>query len=1292
MYLKRLEIVGFKSFTERTSVDFSRGISAVVGPNGCGKSNIIDAIRWVMGEQSPRLLRARNMEDLLFNGSIGRSPASVAEVTLTLARDDEQQKGQAEVSVTRRLYRGGDSEYLINRIPCRLKDLVRFFIEAGMGTRAYNIIEQEKVGRLVDSPPEERRLLIDEAAGITRFKEQKKESERRLESASQNLSTVALMLAETGKHLASVSRAAAKANRWQAIRAELRELELILSAKRFLEFNHSRNDLVSSINTKKNELALVEAKNTQIELEVDTLRLSDTSHNQTLETELNQFHQTKSELDKLDLEIYHMTADREAAGESRDAALVEFDGLDEDYERHLEDYRRLEEIISNLEVEHAKAKETRHELKEKWKVLEAESQTLLQIKNMASKSLEEASEDLRRLGETLAGTESLAEHLKGRHLELELESNQADQTINEAKERLASRQRFKATIEEDLAAARERAKNSLRERDQAKAVVEAEVRNLGQAERIQAGLSSRLDTLEALKDSGFGWYPDGAVALLRDPEARGLIGPVAESLTVPDGYEEATEAALGDKLGWILVKDRKAGLEALKLAREKGLGRCGFISEEALGSKGLSETLLGRIELRPSVSEDMLESKSSFLTLDGDYLGTTLMAGGQGGGTEEKSQGNDRTGNQGSRSENQKSDKSKATGETTSAKGGGGLLARIKELEFVRAQLLAAEEETARINQAVTEKRQVLVEAEEALSTASNHQAALNEDLNTATSKIMVADSEVKGLAIRRDSLSSEMARNVAEMAACEKKRAQAALEREDLQVKIEQLEEAFREASTRAEIHNGELEENRAQSQLAANKYDSLPERLESSNRELTRVNNWLTDLESRRESLETQAENLLKKQEDLSEKIEELTEKAANLPEELLAKEEFLNQLRRRIEENRVQLLEKEEQAKQSRKDREQIAQDLSELERQLLENDFSLKKINDDLLKDWRVVLTDPMAIPLDAGPPPEADTAASSSASDLGEDEATAPDDQGQSDDQSDSQNGNQSDDNGDDSETEDENEQINGETPSSLEEMDTPQGQPDQVGETSVPLDDSSGPEEIDANFMASIELPEMAEASILNLRDKLASLGEVNLEAIKEEAELSKNHEFHKTQHDDLTKAISDLHNSILRINQTCRERFNQTFEQASQKFREIFPILFEGGDGWLSLSNESDPLESGVEIHVHPPGKKIMVMRSLSGGEKTLTSLCLIFALYLIKPSPFCLLDEADAPLDEANIDRFNKLLRNLSQASQIIMVTHNKRTMQISNTLYGVTMETPGVSKLVSVNLADAEVLTDA
>ncbi|MDR3135206.1 MAG: AAA family ATPase, partial [Deltaproteobacteria bacterium] len=400
MFLKRLEIVGFKSFTERTTVEFSPGISAVVGPNGCGKSNIIDAIRWVMGEQNPRLLRTRNMEDLLFNGSVSRLPASMAEVTLTMVKDDPN-RGDAQVSVTRSLYRAGDSEYMINRMPCRLKDVIRFFIEAGMGTKAYNIIEQEKVGRLIDAPPEERRLLIDEAAGITRYKEQRKESERRLDRAEQNLETLSVLMGEAGKRLAVVSKAAAKAQRWLALRAELKGLELVVSARRFLELSRNHGELLAQAQSLRDELATVEANCSQIELEADSLRLSEASQGQALENALNEFHGLKSQTDKWALEIGHLESDMEAAESSRQAALDDLANLDEESERHLGETRRLEESAANLRAESAEAEETRRELRERWVAIKAECDKLAQSRDLAYQKFFRASDDLARLGEIL---------------------------------------------------------------------------------------------------------------------------------------------------------------------------------------------------------------------------------------------------------------------------------------------------------------------------------------------------------------------------------------------------------------------------------------------------------------------------------------------------------------------------------------------------------------------------------------------------------------------------------------------------------------------------------------------------------------------------------------------------------------------------------------------------------------------------------------------------------------------------------------------------------------------------
>ncbi|MDR1309082.1 MAG: AAA family ATPase, partial [Deltaproteobacteria bacterium] len=1089
MFLKRLEIVGFKSFTERTAVAFSPGISAVVGPNGCGKSNIIDAIRWVMGEQSPRLLRTRNMEDLLFNGSLGRSQASVAEVTLTMARELDPAKGQAEISVTRRLYRGGDSEYLVNRIPSRLKDLVRFFIEAGMGTRAYNIIEQEKVGRLVDAPPEERRLLIDEAAGITRFKEQKKESERRLEQAEQNLATVATLLSETARRLSSVTRAAAKAARWQSLRADLRGLELVLSAKRFLEYGDGLAGLRARAAGMREALALMEADNSRIELAVDALRLTEAEQGQLLETELGAFHQQKAGLDHLNMEIGHLEGDLESASGRRESALDDLAGLDDEYGRHQTDLERLEKAVGDQTRESREAEAERQELREKWRVVKSQCDLLAERRSQAGARLEKARDHMGRLGETLAGAESLAEHLKGRHRALGLESNQADLTLAEARERLASRERFKAMIEEDLAGMREEAERFLEERDLARLEVEAQVRLLGEAEKTVAALSSRLDTLENLRDSGFGWYPDGAVALLKDPEARGLIGPVAESLEVPDGYEEAAEAALGDKLGWILVTDRRAGLEALRLAREKGLGRCGFVSGEGLRGQGLSEALLGRFEPRPCLSPDMLDSPSSFLTLEGDFLGPTLMAGG--GPPAEAASGP------------KGAQKPAKAGE----KGQMGLLARLKELEGVSVQLQAAEDAAGRLNDEVAAKRGTLSLAQEALSTANNRLSALNADLNDASSKIMVAASEVKGLAIRRDSLSGEIARNESEMAACEEKREAAASEREALAGQAGHLEEAFQQAVQEAESRNGDLEELREQGQAASSRADAISERLEGTRREMARVSDWIDNLENRQTALEALAGELLETQEALAGKIDELRQAVSGGPESLAQAEERLRLIRQRLDENRAELLGMEEEAKKSRKAREEAASGLGEVDRELLEAGHGLEKITGSLLRDWRVVFIDPNApATVEPGPGEGPGTYVRPGP---GEDAGT---DGGAWTDDLDAQDGDQ----GDGDAGEAAVDEAPGTPPVGDGAQEGADPGPDHPGQAAGEEPEGgmalAPPEVLDPNELAARQLPETAEATILGLREKLAALGEVNLEAIREEAELSKSHAFHKTQ------------------------------------------------------------------------------------------------------------------------------------------------------------------------------------
>ncbi|MDR1315082.1 MAG: AAA family ATPase [Deltaproteobacteria bacterium] len=1445
MYLKRVEIAGFKSFTERTVVPFGAGISAVVGPNGCGKSNIIDAIRWVMGEQSPKMLRARNMEDLLFSGSKGKNASALAEVVLTLAR--ETGRGPAEISVTRRLYRQGDSEYLINRSQARLKDVMRFFIEMGMGTRSYAIIEQERVGRLVDARPEERRLLLDEAAGITRYKEQRKESEKKIDSASRNLETVALVMAENSKRLAQVARQAAKAARSKSIRDELKGLELALASRGFLEHGERRGKLDAERGEALELARSLIARASELELEAEGLKLEDGRADLLLEDGLGAFHGLDGRHSKALTELGHLRESLKDASERREAALKELAGQDGERETLQRDAARLEAESAGMEGEaeglSARAKGAGEELAEARRAFEQADIAA----RASARSLDGMKDSLARAGEGLAGAESLAEHLAGRRRSLELEQNEMEHTLSAASDKAVSRARFKKGLEDDLAALdgetgalREAAASSRKAYEAARA-------ECGRADSKAAGLKARLETLESLEAS-FSWHPHEIGDLLGRPELKGcgIVGPVAESVKIPPGGEEAAEACLGARLSWVLVRDRRAAAKALAAARRNRLGVYGFVIESELDGLPLAEALLGgKIELadapgapegggegggppgysgaQPGSSADSpgpssaqppppvanpgpsgaepgpspppsgpgsagegladplemlaetLEDGTVLLARDGSFVSRRVLAGGA-----------RREGGKGSG-------------------GGKGLLARLREKEEAAGALASARSEQEALDARASEAREASEAAEGAMASKIAQKNALMADVSKADGRLVEAVAEEKGLKIRAGSLNTERERVERDIAAASEKRERFLKEKGLLEARLSEMAgelEALRLRSREASEALGELQERESAARRAA---DSAAEKLEGARRELKGVLNFLGNLDSRRKSLEAEADRQGAQAEGLSAKINELEAESGGLPEKIEEAREKLKGLRGEKDAIRARLAAKEDELRAARKNREEGQETLNALEKELLEADYRLARIKDNLLRDWHAEFRIPGEDPEEPEDPKKPEGQEEPEGQGVREDpedtegpegqgvrgDPEGPEGQGVREDPEGPANPvPPTDPEGLGNPVEPENSEGPGdltelagtealgdpagpapgpeaadgaggsETPGvaarkadapaapgpeagqeetlavrSVEGLEYsrnpdsdvsppapgripaaaspgPDANPDASPGPDATSDASPGPEAaaasappappgpsvpavkppeiLDPRDFAELPVPADAESRARKLRERLGQIGEVNLEAIDEERELKQKVGRLESQYLDLQKAIGDLKEGIDRINAVCRKRFTDTFQNASQKFQEIFPVLFEGGEGWLKLVEGLDPLDAGVEIRVHPPGKKITVMSLLSGGEKALTALALIFALYLIKPSPFCLLDEADAPLDEANIDRFNKLLRRLSESSQIIMVTHNKRTMQISDTLYGVTMETPGVSRLVSVSMSQAEALT--
>lgn len=1234
MYIKRLEIVGFKSFPERALVPLSQGISAVVGPNGCGKSNIIDAIRWVMGEQSPRMLRGRNMDDVLFNGSQGRPASALAEVTLTLARDRDPEAGfltAAESSVTRRLYRSGDSEYLINKVPCRLKDVVHFFMDAGVGTRAYGIIEQGRVGWLVDARPEERRGLIDEAAGITRYKQQKKEAERKIESAEANLVNVSVIKAETKKQLDQITRAAAKAGRYKALREELRELDLGLSARSLTAARKKRRELESSREENRRLLASLLAESERHELDMQNIRLAVSQIEKELEEKTTAWHQLVSAHDGLKKEAEFTRANLARSEERRVQALSELARIASERRRKLEEEASLSEELITLEREEGEARQHTDTLREQWRAMKAGFDALGREHQAAAQLQASSEREAARLAAELAGAESLLAHHRQRLEAMAEETAAAAAEAEEAATRFDSLSRQKDTHKAELESACEEAAFRAEEVILADRELSAVSAQVASAESKLAATTARLEALRDVKDN-FGWYPQGVKALMAAPELSsvGLIGPLAEFLEIPDGYEEAVEAALGERLAWILVRDRAAALSALNYLRENNLGRCGFICRDEMEASGaeLAKVVLGNFQL----AENLLsaaEITTPVLTKSGEYAGNGLVAGGR-------------------PADSQQSD--------------AGLLARLKEVESLECEEERAGVSLKELQRRLDEAAEQVAAAREAARAADASRSALETRLVETDKALALANSETSRAESRHQSLEAERFKTAQEAEKLADSLVEGRGRRQSAEDAARQAGEKSAELAEKVSEQSEALEELRSAGEEARLASAAAADKLDRGRHELARVTEWLSEVEDNLAAKEAEGAALTEEIERFSQRAEELDQQAEQFPERLKAAETELNEVRAKLDDQRRRQTARENEVREVRRRREDLNSIITGQETELLSTGFTIEKIEDDLRRDWKIIMIDP-----DAVPEPEAAFEDETEPGDESSDVPSEPDDL-------------------EGGEIED--------TPLASDEKEAEavsasvSSEGDEAEQDSTPVVPAF--EYVDPQIWAALELPDNAASRRDSLRTKIGSLGEVSLGAIEKEAELREEYNRYQTQYDDLTKAISDLRDSINKINHTCKIRFAETFQAVDAKFREIFPILFEGGEGWISLTDESDPLESGVEIHVHPPGKKVLVMSLLSGGEKALTALALIFALYLIKPSPFCLLDETDAPLDEANIDRFNRLLKQLSKASQIIMVTHNKRTMQISHTLYGVTMETPGVSKLVSVNLAEAEAMT--
>ncbi len=1182
MRIKKIFMIGFKSFMDRMEVAFPQGLSAIVGPNGCGKSNIVDAVRWAMGEQSAKLLRGRQMEDVIFGGADGFKPLGMAEVSIIFENGNgsfpAEFAQQSELSVTRRLYRSGESEYLLNNVPCRLKDIQEIFMDTGLGNRAYSIIGQGKIGSIIEQRPEETRAMLEEAAGITKYKKKVEETRRKIELTKGNLHRVEDILVEVERQMRSLKRQAAKARRYKAIGQEIKRLELLLCANTYHELEQdSGNQIRSTEDLVQDELAL-STSFSGIQAAIEHMNL-----------ELEEKDKTISALK----EAYFHLKDKVHKKESLLESLAG-------------EKRMQEELKGRLEKE-------KNDLGRKLKTLREERGLLLEKIEQGKKSSTDLEEEMTILEQRVKGRFDLLKEARevyeeartkvnskvSREMSLSQEAgylNKRIEEITDTRTRLENEKHEVGLKTEDMARASKR-KQEVREALVRKLEViendisreksgSEELAAIGkeleaQLRTLEADLNrnqSRLSTLRSMTEN-FEGYKIGVRTIMKaadlEPRREGrILGLVADIVQVDPEFEQAVEAVLGDKLQYIIVESQKDGKEAVDYLRTRAKGRGSFVPMADLNGNGHGDHHNGHRLLK-----DLVTVPESYRALMNVLLGNTALV-------DDLSEAISAWADSGRNQcivtrEGDVVDPSGIISGGKVAHTSHGILARKREIdelqEKVKSLEAAGEELQGRLEENGLEKEK-----------KRNHLEGLTEERATCQDKINELDKVNFRLSHEMDQLERLAERLAGEL---EQKHKEQNRHREDLsriRSELEQCKETrereeafFQEKQFELKEIEEELESYREELSRLKTAYGRSREEERGLTREVERIDDFCFEAEKRLESIEGEiSETGIKAQECLlrEESIRDALQSLYGRLEQAKEKVDFSEQDRNRMW-GRVR--EEEKRSEDIRGEIEALKEKIHRARMEQSEIKYKMNGLVETVLEKFNMGLIDVYK-------------------SHLVDDFSAA-------------------------------------ETREQLEHQKT--------------------------------------------IKEKL---GDVNLMAIQEHEALKERFGFIKTQKDDLLSSIDSLNQAIRKINKTSLERFMKTFTEVDQKLKEIFPILFNGGKAGLKLVDETIPLETGVLVEVQPPGKKLSHMALLSGGEKALVAMALIFAIYLIKPSPFCLLDEVDAPLDEANIDRFNDLLQEIVKYSQIIMVTHSRRSMEIADQLYGVTMENRGVSKLVSVNLA--------
>ncbi|MGD8931324.1 MAG: chromosome segregation protein SMC [Chromatiales bacterium] len=1162
MRLEKIKLAGFKSFVDPTTVPIPSNLVGIIGPNGCGKSNVIDAVRWVMGESSAKMLRGESMADVIFNGSTARKPVGTASIELLFDNSEGRAGGQYAqyntISVKRQVSRDGTSLYYLNGVRCRRRDITDLFLGTGLGPRSYSIIEQGMISRLIEARPEELRVFLEEAAGISKYKERRRETENRIRHTRENLERLTDLRDEVAKQLQHLQRQAATAEKYQQLKQEERQVKAELLALRWRTLDEELQRRERLLAELQNQLEAALAAQRKLESRIEMDREQHIEANDRFNEVQGRFYALGAEISGLEQAIQFARDVRRR--QELDLSQVE-QAWQESESHRSQDEARLQELNTGLAQQQPRLEEARameDELADALAQAEQSMQTWQseweQFNQQAAQPAQTAQVERTRINHLEQQGGNLERRLQRLEEELErLDDTRLLSEITELESREAEQQERLDTLHEQLEDAVERIKRQREGNNQLS-------QRLDQARSQLQANTGRKASLEALQQAALGKQSNDVANWL---EQRHLTqaSRLAQELEVAPRWQRAVEIVLGFHLQAVCVDsldEYKSDLQTLQKGALTLWEPPGGPMDSTTSQGGLLtqvkapwslQSLLLDIELADDLDSALqrrqgLPPGGSIITPEGHWLGTNWL---------------------------------RLTRETDES---AGVLAREEELRRLTEQLAGQQEQTEQIEQSLEEGRTALQTAEQAREETQRFYNDINRQLSEIRSNLSGKRTRADHLRQRREQLMQEQ-QEIGEQ----------------IQADRQLMEE------TRERLHRAleSMETLGSRREALVQRRDQLRDRLTQSRERLNQQRGSTHQLALQVESMRTAQQSLVQNLERMQQQLHQLVQRREELQTGLSEGEEPLHQKQQELELKLAARVEVEKELTTVRSGLEGVDLQLRELEQERHRVEQQVQERRNEL--------------------------------------------------------------------------DQSRLQRQEVLVRSKTLEEQLRETGQDSKTLFDEMPDEANEADWQRRVE----------QLAVRIQRLGPINLAAIDEYQEQSERLKYLDEQHADITQSLETLETAIRKIDRETRTRFKETFDKVNSGIKELFPRLFGGGHAYLELTGE-DLLDTGVTVMARPPGKRNSSIHLLSGGEKALTAVALVFSIFQLNPAPFCMLDEVDAPLDDANVGRFCDMVKAMSDRVQFIFITHNKITMEIANQLSGVTMHEPGVSRLVTVDVEEA------